>query len=117
MLELTIKQFKAVKGLVVENCANCSDGKCIIIGMKCLQLNCKTNLCSYFKKFVLPIDQHLYSEIVKGGETYTKRCEKCNSIFFSKSKNTRFCKECAMEQRKVTFRNSKRRIRTHMSTK
>lgn len=117
MLKLTNRQFQSVRTLVKDECANYMQGKCIPLGVSCPQLNCKTGLCSYFKKSVLPLDYYLYSEIVKDGENFTKRCEKCGNTFQSKAQNTRFCSECAKKQRLITYRNSKRKLRGYMSTK
>lgn len=114
-MEISNKQMKSIKKLVKEECANYIQGECIMLDGQCSQLTKKNSLCSYFKKSVLPLDEYLYSEITKEG--YTKRCEKCNSIFTSNAKNTRFCDNCAKEQRKLSYRNSKRRLRGSMSTK
>ena len=116
-MRLTKKQFKAVKSFITKECTNYMQGECLPLDIKCPQMNCKTGLCKYFKKSVLPLDEYLYSEVVKDGQSFTKRCEICGCIFNSAAKNTRFCEQCAKKQRRITFRNSKRRIRAHMSTK
>ena len=115
MIELTNKQMKIIRKLVKEECANYIQAECIMLNGKCPQLSDKCNLCSYFKKSVLPLDEYLYSEVTREG--FNKRCENCNVLFTSNAKNTRFCSKCAKEQRKLSYRNSKRRLRASMSTK
>lgn len=110
MIELTNKQMKIIRKLVKEECANYIQGECIILNGKCPQLSDKCNLCSYFKKSVLPLDEYLYSEVTREG--FNKRCENCNVLFTSNAKNTRFCSKCAKEQTKKNKRKYINSIRS-----
>lgn len=116
-MKLTVQQFKTVKSLVLNECTNYINGKCIPTGKQCLQINSKTDLCNYFEKSVLPVNKYLYSEIVRDGQGFTKKCEMCGCIFTSSAKNTRFCEECAKKQRRITSKFYARRKRGYMSTK
>lgn len=103
VIQLSSKQMKAIKKLVVYECVNYIQGQCILLDKDCPQLKNRNKLCSYFKESILPMDEYLYLEITKEG--FFKRCEVCNTLFTSKARNTIYCTECAKKQ---TRKNKKR---------
>lgn len=107
---MTYHQFKKVKALVRDYCANYSNGDCFPNDMECPQLQCDTGLCSYFVESVLPLDEKLLLEITRPKEMFTKRCKDCNKIIYSKSKTKQYCEDCSYKRYKAKHRkyNSKR---------
>ncbi len=100
-VRITPDQSKKINALVRKCCANCVRGNCLLLDdgdeHPCPQLiSCSRIMCNYLQDVVLPIDFDLYSEIC-GGKT--KRCKLCGRAFIMKSRNQRYCRDCAERQR------------------
>lgn len=64
------EQIEQVNALVLSSCANCQDGCCLLMddgdSYPCVQLLSVTGIfCRYFLTAVLPIDDELYSQIIR----------------------------------------------------
>jgi len=68
ILKTTKKQARRVHQLVLEQCANCVDGNCLLLddgeSHQCVPfISIYGIYCKYFNNAVLPVDRKLYQEI------------------------------------------------------
>lgn len=113
-IKITTKQSKQINALIKKLCCNYADGNCLILddGEKhsCVQLISKSGIfCNYFKTSVLPSNMQMYREIMS--KEKGKRCILCSSYFIPKSKNQRYCTNCAEKQARLKARERQRRKR------
>ena len=116
-------QARRVKKLIKKSCCNCINNNCLLLddgnAHKCKQLESKDNgiHCLYFLECVLPNDSFLYAEICEKTDKY--RCENCGRLFTTKSKNRKYCDECAdiVRKRKAAERQFKQREKNKQTQK
>ena len=103
--ELTKGEKKAIRGLVLNHCAN-HDSKlgCIVMDGKCYMLQkeyCSNSLCKYFRNVVLPNDPVLEAALT---EVPVKQCPICVQRFPKESRR-KYCSDtCARTARKNLYK-------------
>lgn len=105
---MTKQQFKKIKALVKNECANYVNEECILYGWTCPQMHINT-LCNYFKKSVFLLDNQLMIQLLGNG--YNKTCKRCGQGFNADSPNKLLCNYCAtasIKEKKRQFMRSKR---------
>ena len=99
--ELTKGEKKAIRGLVLNHCAN-YDSKlgCIVMDCKCYMLQkeyCSRSLCKYFRNVLLPNDPVLEAALTG---VPAKQCPICGQRFPKESRR-KYCSDtCARTARK-----------------
>lgn len=99
--ELTKGGKKAIRGLVLNHCAN-HDSKlgCIVLGSKCCMLQkeyCSHSLCKYFRNVVLPNDPVLEAALTG---VPAKQCPICGQRFPKESRRKYCSNACVRKTRK-----------------
>lgn len=118
VIKITIKQSKQINALIKKLCCNYADGNCLLLDdgeeHSCVQIISKSGIfCNYFKNAVLPADKQLYMEIAS--KEKGKRCVICSSYFKPRSKNQRYCPNCAEKQKRIKAAERQRRKRALQS--
>lgn len=95
MIDLNTNQSKKVNSMIKQLCSNCvSNSYCLLLDDQCVQLLSNQALyCNYFKKYILPLDQALYVELLSA-EGKAKTCEMCNLLFIPTGKKQKYCSRC-----------------------
>lgn len=108
-MKITKQQFKKIKALVKNECANYVNEECILIGWTCPQLHITIDLCKHFKESVLPLDNELMGQLL--GDGYNKICQRCGQRFNADSPNKLLCNYCATASIREKKREYMRTIR------
>lgn len=99
--ELTGKEKKQIKKLVISKCANYDkEYGCLPLDCNCYMFGiCYTNsaLCRYFRKSVLPEDAELEAVFT---QTPTTHCKQCGKPFPTDGKRVYCSQRCAEEARR-----------------
>lgn len=111
---MTDGQFRRVKKLIQDLCANCDGGNCLLLdngfdSCVCPQILTHAVVCKYFRIAVLPADLELYAEL--GGDCRgAKRCRICGRIFIAGSNRAMYCPGCGHQEQR---RKTRLRVRRH----
>ena len=78
MLRITPKQARTVRRLARDQCCNCVDGNCLLLGdgdsHPCVQMISYYGIyCKYFLNAVLPAEKKLYAQIIEQNELRSER--------------------------------------------
>ncbi len=112
---MTPDQLRRAKRLIRNECCNydAAHNECFALdegdGCVCVQSISYSLLCRWFRDTVLPLDEKLMQEVLPSGNY--KQCQMCGRDFLPKSKNARFCGECAKKRRQIQARERMRRNR------
>ena len=111
---MTAEQSAKENALIRELCANFDDGCCLLLDngydpCPCPQLISNSLVCRYFRTAVLPSDRELYGEIV--GQLPRWRCCICGKSITRTSNAVKYCKVCAVRQRRKKDTERKREKR------
>ena len=111
---MTAEQSAKANALIRELCANFDDGYCLLLDdgydpCPCPQLISNSLVCRYFRTAVLPSDRELYGEIV--GQLPRWRCCICGKSITRTSNAVKYCKVCAVRQRRKKDTERKREKR------
>ncbi|WP_172970962.1 cysteine-rich VLP protein [Bacillus sp. THAF10] len=92
---------KKIKKLVVSNCANYTNGNCVLLDKKCPIViggsyrgndippsDCS---CSYFTTSVLPIDKAIEAQYYGRPTQDKKKCKSCGTQFATASNRATYC--------------------------
>ena len=101
--ELTAKEKRAIRRLVIEECANYDEyySECVALHTDCYMFTIAFNtssLCKYFKSSVLPLDPAL--EAVFTGQA-VKPCKQCGRKFPVRGHRAYCSDACAVIARKA----------------
>ena len=113
--EMTPSQLFRARRLIRKECCNFDPDheECVILdngrGRFCPQYNSYSMMCYYFRDTILPLDEKLRRELLPD-ERY-RRCRICGTEFIATGRASRYCKDCAVEHRKMLDRERKRRAK------
>ena len=115
---MTPGQRKRANALIRRECCNFDDGNCILLddGEECVcvqSISYSVN-CKWFRRFVLPGDAALETEIFHMGES--KRCIVCGTVFLPKSNRAKYCAKCAKAVRRRQKAASERKRRSSVDS-
>ena len=113
--ELTEKEVRGIRRLVVERCANYhEDYGCLPLDCNCVMLEkvyCGNAMCRYFRESVLPNDPELSAALQN---LAAKRCKHCGKPFPAKGR-TMYCSDrCWNEAQK---KQTAKRVQKHRRKK
>ena len=112
---MTEAQARRVRKLIRRLCANCDGGNCLLLddGEPCVCPQSITNglVCCYFQTSVLPADQELYAEIM--AVQPVKCCCICGTPIFLRSNSMKYCRACAVRERRRQDRERKAKAASH----
>lgn len=102
-VKINPQQSRKINALIRRLCCNCVNGNCLLFDdgeeHNCVQLISKYGVyCNYLLSSVLPTDKELFAEVMRIRNE--KRCRICCKTFAPKSKNQRYCTECAKVQKR-----------------
>lgn len=113
-VKINPQQSRKINALIRRLCCNCINGNCLLLDdgeeHNCVQLISKYGVyCNYLLSSVLPTDKELFAEVMRIRNE--KHCRICGKAFAPKSKNQRYCTECAkvQKQKKAAERQRKKR--------
>ena len=99
--ELTEKEVRGIRRLVVERCANYhEDYGCLPLDCNCVMLEkvyCGNAMCRYFRESVLPNDPELSASL---HNLAAKRCKHCGKPFPAKGRAMYCSDRCRKEAQK-----------------
>lgn len=116
MQKLTDEQYKKLKTLIKQHCANYIDNKCIVLNCQCPQLGLSETrkpTCRYLKDVLLydPAFAELYSALRTPEKGEDKRhCAVCGNLFIGRGKQKYCCDDCrkkAMYKQQADYRRNK----------
>ena len=98
-IKINPMQSRKINALIRRLCCNCVSGKCLLLDdgdeHSCVQLISKYGIyCNYLFSSILPADKELFAEVMR--ICNEKHCQICGKVFAPKSKNQRYCTECAL---------------------
>ena len=109
--ELTDKERRGIKKLVIQGCANYhEDYGCLPLDGNCVMLEkvyCGNAMCRYFRESVLPNDPELSAALQN---LAAKRCKHCGKPFPAKGRKEYCSDACAAEARR---KQTAKRVRKH----
>ena len=113
--ELTEKEVRGIRRLVVERCANYhEDYGCLPLDCNCVMLEkvyCGNAMCRYFRESVLPNNPELSASLQN---LAAKRCKHCGKPFPAKGR-TMYCSDrCRKEAQKE---QTAKRVQKHRRKK
>ncbi|MDO5546835.1 MAG: cysteine-rich VLP protein [Eubacteriales bacterium] len=96
------EQLKQVRKLIKQRCCNYDQGSCLVLDWSfcniCPQWISYSLNCKWFRNAVLPNDPALEAAIL---QNHQKRvCEVCGNPLSSDHPQTKYCPECAVQQRR-----------------
>ena len=113
--ELTEKEVRGIRRLVVERCANYhEDYGCLPLDCNCVMLEkvyCGNAMCRYFRESVLPNDPELSASL---HNLAAKRCKHCGKPFPAKGRAMYCSDRCRKEAQK---KQTAKRVQKHRSKK
>ena len=118
VIKINSQQSRKINALIRRLCCNCVSGNCLMLDdgeeHNCVQLISKYGIyCNYFLTSVLPADKELFAEVMKIRNE--KHCQICGKAFVPKSKNQRYCAECALVQKRKKAAERQRKKRASPS--
>ena len=109
--ELTEKEVRGIRRLVVERCANYhEDYGCLPLDCNCVMLEkvyCGNAMCRYFRESVLPNDPELSASLQN---LAAKRCKHCGKPFPAKGRAMYCSDRCRKEAQK---KQTAKRVQKH----
>lgn len=117
-VKINPQQSRKINALIRRLCCNCVNGNCLLLDdgeeHNCVQLISKYGVyCNYLLSSVLPTDKELFAEVMRIRNE--KRCRICGKAFAPKSKNKRYCTECAKVQKRKKAAERQRKKRASLS--
>ena len=113
--ELTEKEMRGIRRLVVERCANyLEDYGCLPLDCNCVMLEkvyCGNAMCRYFRESVLPNDPELSASLQN---LAAKRCKHCGKPFPAKGRTMYCSNRCRKEAQKE---QTAKRVQKHRRKK
>lgn len=107
-------QLKQARKLIQAKCCNYDNGHCLAlddgIDDRCPQWHTYSLLCKWFHKAVLPNNPPLHEKLIDLSATH-KRCVICNRFFLPTGPRSKYCSQCALQQRRKYTRDRVRRHR------
>ena len=113
--EMTPTQLFRAKRLIRKECSNFDPdhNECLILdkggGCACPQYISYSMACCYFRDSVLPLDSKLNEELLPNAKY--RHCRICGKEFVPTGRASKYCKDCAKDQRKALDRERKRRVK------
>lgn len=111
--KLTPDNFHKVNSLIKRRCCNYDNGNCILLddGYPCVcpQAISYSLHCKWFRNYVLPNNQKLYSKLYITENR--KRCAICGDYFIHTSNRAKYCEICRkrVTRLQATWRKRKQR--------
>ena len=113
--ELTKKEVRGIRRLIVERCANYhEDYGCLPLDCNCVMLEkvyCGNAMCRYFRESVLPNDPELSASL---HNLAAKRCKHCGKPFPAKGRAMYCSDRCRKEAQK---KQTAKRVQKHRRKK
>ena len=109
---MTYQQYRTAQRLV-HSCCNYDHGNCLLLDdgwdtCVCVQSISYSLLCRWFRAAVLPLDKSLCVALLHRGDM--KKCVLCGGCYTPKSNRTKYCPDCAEQERR---RKTRERVRRH----
>ncbi len=115
IVHMNYQQYRTARKLV-HSCCNYDGGCCLLLdnGEECVcpQSITYSLTCKWFRAAVLPLDAGLCAALLYRDRM--KPCAICGSYFVPKSNRTKYCLECAEQERRRKTRDRVRRHRADM---
>ena len=117
-IKINQQQSRKINALIRQLCCNCINGNCLLLDdgdeHSCVQLISKYSIyCNYLLSSVLPVDKELFADVTRIRNE--KHCQICGKAFVPKSKNQRYCVECALVQKRKKAAERQRKKRASPS--
>ena len=113
--ELTEKEVRGIRRLVVERCANYhEDYGCLPLDCECVMFGkafCRNATCKYFRESVLPNDPELNAALQGAA---AKRCKHCGKPFPAQGRTIYCSDRCRNEAQK---KQTAKRVQKHRRKK